>query len=104
MATTTTMTGAEFDALPYDEGRRWELINGELIAMPSPTARHQRTVFQVLTAVVRHVETGGTEGAAGQDLEFALTDDDRVRPNVWVLLGKRAAVLDMDRVPGARRS
>jgi len=50
MAATTTMTGAEFDVLPVDEGRRWELINGELIAIPSPTARHQRIVFQVLTA------------------------------------------------------
>ena len=49
--------------------------------------------------MVRHFETGEAEGAAGQDLEFALTDDDRARPDVWVLLGKRAATLDVDLVP-----
>ena len=29
------MTGAQFDALPYEQGRQWELVNGELIDVPS---------------------------------------------------------------------
>jgi len=28
MATTALMSGLEFDALPYEEGRRWELLKG----------------------------------------------------------------------------
>jgi hypothetical protein len=36
MATTTaTMSGTQFDALPHDKGRRWELLAGEVIEMPS---------------------------------------------------------------------
>ncbi len=31
------MTGAQFDALPYEQGRHWELLEGDLIAVSSPT-------------------------------------------------------------------
>jgi hypothetical protein len=34
MATTAIITGPEFDALPYEEGRRWELLDGELMRCP----------------------------------------------------------------------
>lgn len=43
-----TATGIEFDALPYAEGRRWELLEGELIPVSSPTLKHQEIVFRVL--------------------------------------------------------
>ena len=36
MATTAVMSGLQFDALPYEEGRRWELLEGDLIEVPSP--------------------------------------------------------------------
>ena len=35
MASIATMTGAQFDALAYEEGRRWELIEGELVEASS---------------------------------------------------------------------
>lgn len=31
MAAIVTLTGSQFDALPYEDGRRWELLDGELI-------------------------------------------------------------------------
>jgi Uma2 family endonuclease len=45
------MSGAQFDALPYQEGRRWELLEGELIEVPSPTAEHQIIVSNILLAI-----------------------------------------------------
>ena len=71
MATTATMSGPQFDALPYEEGRRWELLEGDLIEVSSPTPRHQ----------------------------FALSDLLRLRPDICVLLGERARQLDPDRTP-----
>ena len=38
------MAGAQFDSLPYEEGRKWELLEGELIEVPSPTPEHQLIV------------------------------------------------------------
>jgi Uma2 family endonuclease len=51
MATIATMTGAQFDALPYEEGRRRELLEGDLIEVSSPTPEHQDIVFNLVTAL-----------------------------------------------------
>jgi len=96
MATVATMTGSQFDALPYEEGRRWDLVAGELIAVSSPTPRHQEIVFRILLALRQYL---GGAGLAYSDVEFALTDSDRLRPDVCVLLGAKAAGLDLDHVP-----
>lgn len=103
MATITTTTGAQFDAMPYEEGRRWELINGELISVPSPTWQHQDMVFRILLVLRRYLETSKIPGLAAHEVEFALTDRDRLRPDVCVLLGENASRLDPTRspIPGA---
>jgi Uma2 family endonuclease len=99
MATATTITGAQFDAMPYEEGRRWELVNGELISVPSPTWQHQDFESRILFALRRYLETRKITGLAGHDVEFALTDNDRVRPDVRVLLGNNARRLDPTKTP-----
>jgi Uma2 family endonuclease len=99
MATITTITGAQFDAMPYEEGRQWELVNGELISVPSPTWQHQEFVLRIQLALRRYLETSKIEGLAGQDVEFAMTDNDRVRPDVCVLLGDNAKRPDPTTTP-----
>ncbi len=34
------MTAEQFDALPEEEGRKWELLDGELIEVSSATPEH----------------------------------------------------------------
>ncbi len=99
MATTAIMTGSQFDALPYEEGRRWELVGGELIPVPSPTPQHQTILQRILFALMVYFGTHPERGLVFTDVEFALDEDYRVRPDVLVLLGERAASLDMNRVP-----
>lgn len=83
------MVGVQFDALPYDKGRRWELLEGELIEVSSPTPEHQDIVFNLLSALKRYLKSFSS-GRAHQDVEFALSDQDRLRTDVCVLLGKKA--------------
>ena len=97
MATTAAMSGLRFDALPYDEGRRWELLEGDLIEVSSPTPRHQAVVFNVLLALRRYLT--GRQDAAFSDVEFALSDLLRLRPDICVLLAEKARLLDLDRIP-----
>ncbi len=82
MAAIAGMTGAQFDALPYEDGRQWELLSGELIEVPSPTPEHQDIVFNLLKALKQYGESR----------------HDRLRPDVCVLLGDRANV-DSRKVP-----
>lgn len=97
MATAVTMSGLQFDALPYEEGRRWELLEGELTEVSSPTPRHQAIVFNILRILQQYVEA--VQGAAFADIEFALSELLRLRPDVSVLLAERARDLDLDRIP-----
>jgi Uma2 family endonuclease len=93
------MTGAQFDAMPYDKGRRWELINGELIPVPSPTPRHQDIAFEITAAIRGYLKANHPAGLAYQDVEFALTGNDRLRPDVCILLSGNASRLDPDKIP-----
>ncbi len=47
-------TVEEFDALPEDE--RYELINGELYAMASPTRIHQELVMRLAAKILDHID------------------------------------------------
>lgn len=42
------MTVADFEALPYDETHRYELIEGELYVSPAPVLPHQRVLRKLL--------------------------------------------------------
>ncbi len=99
MATTATMSGPQFDALPYEEGRKWELLEGELIPVSSPTPKHQSIVRRLLIALTLFLERTSQSGIVWSDVEFALSDDYRVRPDVLVVLGKRAAEIDAGGIP-----
>jgi Uma2 family endonuclease len=93
------MSGAQFDALPYEEGRRWELLEGELIEVPSPTPEHQDIVYAILNALKLYLQEHRSQGAAYADVEFALADHVRLRPDVCVLLAEKARQLDRRRIP-----
>jgi Uma2 family endonuclease len=98
MATTTSMTGAQFDALPYEEGRRWELVEGELIEVPSATPEHQIIVGKLIMSLGEYFRQSPIGGVL-PDVEFALSDRDRMRPDVCVLLGERWTGLNRKRIP-----
>jgi len=98
MATTTTMAGAQFDSLPYEEGRKWELLEGELIEVPSPTPEHQ-LIVSTFCASLRQYFQASPVGAALPDVEFAPDESTRVRPDVSLLLHERWTNLDRRRIP-----
>lgn len=97
------MTGSQFDALPYEEGRRWELVGGELIPVPSATYQHQLIVQRILLPLVIYFNANPGLGSAVADVEFALDEDHGMRPDALVLLSERLASVDMEkvRIPGA---
>jgi Uma2 family endonuclease len=91
------MTGLQFDALPYEEGRVQELLEGELIRVSSPTLEHQEIVFRILMALKQHLSNTGA--VVSHDVEFALDRDTRLRPDVWAVLASRAAKINPSLVP-----
>ena len=97
MAAAVTMTGLEFDALPLEQSRDLELLDGEIIQMPSPTLNHQEIALNVLLALRAHLLPKGA--LVSYEVEFALARDARLQPDVCVVLPPRAAEIDGARTP-----
>ncbi|HTS29312.1 MAG TPA: Uma2 family endonuclease [Bryobacteraceae bacterium] len=98
MASTTTMTGAAFDQLPYEEGRNLELLQGEVIEVSTPTPRHQRIAGRILYSLYAYFDREPI-GEVLQESEFALGDDNRLQPDLAVVLGDSRNSIDPDRTP-----
>jgi len=97
MATHTLMTAEQFDQLPYDEERRLELIDGELIEMSSPNPEHQE-VLTNLVAAVKPFMRQHSLGTVIADTDFAFGTD-RLRPDLIILLAEKWAQVDRHKVP-----
>jgi Uma2 family endonuclease len=91
------MTPAQFDALPEEDGRRVELVEGELIEMPNTTARHNLVQMEILVAVHRCL-LKDHRGAVIPRTEFAFGAN-RLQPDLAVLLQAKWTLVDKDRVP-----
>jgi len=73
-----------------DDGRRYEIVEGELFELPSPGWDHQTVAFNLVTLLALLVEArGGTLRFAPLDVFFQGADP--VQPDVVVLLPGGAA-------------
>lgn len=80
----TPWTAARVRELP-DDGRRYEVVDGELLVTPAPSWKHQDAAFHlgtILEAYVRPRDIGHTI-IAPADVEFAA--DRMVDPDVFVV-------------------
>lgn len=94
MASTIRWTSADLDALPYKEGARYEIIDGELYVSTSPHWHHQFVCLQIAT----QLDNWNKETRAGQaNLApgVIFSDDNDVIPDlVWISNERLAATLD----------
>ena len=56
-------------------------------------------VYAILNALKLYLQEHRSQGAAYADVEFALADHVRLRPDVCVLLAEKARQLDRRRIP-----
>jgi Uma2 family endonuclease len=86
---------ADLERAPED-GRRYELYDGEVYVVPAPLPRHQ--VVQVLTVggLCRYAsEHGGF--AVDSPIDIVFSDYDVLQPDVVCFSGARADLVDLDR-------
>ena len=95
--TRTRFTSADLDLLPIEEGKRYEIIDGELYVTKQPTTEHQMVCHNISVAVgVWSDETGLGYIVPAPGVIFA--DDDDVAPDlVWVSKGRMSQILGPDR-------
>ena len=76
-------TRADFEALPGDDGRRYELLDGAIVVSPASGFRHQRAVVRLLRLLADSVPAGLEVAVA--PLDAYLPTGDILEPDLLVL-------------------
>ena len=89
------MRFADLERMPED-GRRFELYDGELSEVPSPLPRHQRIALNIANALRQYEHShGGLVFVA--PLDIVLDDHNVVQPDAVFFGTDRACAIDLHR-------
>jgi Uma2 family endonuclease len=80
-----------------DDGRRYELYDGEVIMVPAPVPRHQLVVIRITGLLLDYAETSGGLALASP-IDIAFSDHDVVQPDLVFFRRERRALIDMSQV------
>jgi len=82
-ATSERWTAEMLRALP-DDGRRYEIVHGELLVTPSPSFTHQRAVRELLGLIDTHLRSGRRAEVLSSPADIELAPDSIVQPDLFV--------------------
>jgi Uma2 family endonuclease len=92
------MTAEQFDALPEEEIRKWELLDGELIEVPSAPPKHNRILMRLGRLLDAFAEKRKL-GATLPETDLAVRKNTRLRPDLGFFSAETWRAVDQDRVP-----
>ena len=83
-----------------DDGKRYEVMEGDLIVSPSPNVKHQRIVHR-LDLFLGRAETAGAGIAMPAPMDVVLSDHDVVEPDLLFVARERQGIVAENNVRGA---
>lgn len=96
--TTTLLTAEQFAQLETAEDEHFELIEGELIPLSSPTPWHAQICYRMERRVRDYFEHQAG-GIAFRDIDCVLSSNMVRRPDVAIFLAARAPLIDLKKIP-----
>ncbi len=97
-ATKILLTAEEFDNYPFEEDKRYELDEGELIEMTRPAYRHNRVLANLQYLVASYLRKSAIGEALISENLYALSRLTRRSPDLAIILGDRRAELENAKV------
>ena len=92
-AAKTLLSAEEFDNYPFEEDKRYELDEGELIEMTRPVYRHNRVLIRLTVKVYNYFESTGSGEVLNSENLYALSPSIRRAPDLAIFLGDRSKEL-----------
>ncbi len=99
MVTKLKLTYQDYVLLP-DDGKRYEILDGDLHVTPSPTARHQKVSLNLTLALAEHARAHGLGQVFAAPLDVILADDSIAQPDILFISNERLPIV-RDWVHGA---
>lgn len=94
------LTYEDFCALP-DDGRRYEILDGESFMSPSPLTRHQRVVVRLLVLLSEHARSYGLGEVLVAPTDVVLDEHNIVEPDIIFVSKARSAIVTEKNIQGA---
>ena len=94
------MRAEQFDELPWEESRYWELLDGELIEVPSPKPRHNLIAFALMRRIGAFARARRL-GTVIFETDLAVSANTRLRPDIALFSAEKWESIDIDAVPVA---
>ena len=93
MTTTPRLTSADLEFFPLDDGKRYEIIEGELYVSEAPHAYHQDVCFRLCSKLDQWIgQSGNGRAFIAPGVIFA-EDDDVVPDIAWTSSSPLATIL-----------
>ena len=83
-----------------EDGKRFELIDGERFMMPTPSIRHQRIIGRLNLFIWEHVALTKAGGLFIAPTDVVLSDMDVVQPDVLFIRAERTSIITEKNIQG----
>ncbi|MGQ9631384.1 MAG: Uma2 family endonuclease [bacterium] len=97
-------TYEDYKSLPESETRRYELLEGELVMVPSPTEYHQRISRNLIFALWQFVKERGLGSVYDAPLDVVLGEGKErnvVQPDIFFISNNHLSIVAEEEVRGA---
>ncbi len=99
--TTIKFTYEDYKNLPESETKRYELIEGELLMVPSPTFEHQDISANLEFALAKFVREHKLGKVLNAPLDVVLDDENVVQPDIIFIATARSHIIHKEAIRGA---
>jgi Uma2 family endonuclease len=96
----THYTYADLAETP-DDGRRYEVIDGELTVTPAPVPSHQRLIVKLVHILESHAQANGLGNVYCAPLDVVLEETNVLEPDVLFVSSSRLSIVGEKRIQGA---
>lgn len=95
----TTYTYDDYCLLAYD--KRYEVIEGELFLVPSPTVIHQKVSGNLLFLFKKHIAETNSGFVFNAPLDVLLSNDTVLQPDIIYIAGENSWIIGEANITGA---
>jgi len=94
------LTYPELRLMP-DDGKRYELIDGEVFVTPSPSEKHQRVLGNLLVSIHHHIKAGNLGRVYVAPFDVVFGEKTALQPDLLFVSAKRLGIIGPEYVLGA---
>ncbi|MFQ6090929.1 MAG: Uma2 family endonuclease [Candidatus Bipolaricaulia bacterium] len=94
-------TYKDYKSLPESETKRFELWEGELVMVPSPTTYHQRISKRLEITLIEHIEGSGLGEVLHAPLDVILSEEIVLQPDIIFIAKEHSEIIAEEGIRGA---